>query len=92
MARKKKYKYETKATTEIHQEDLSKEDEEPKKKIYMKFSENKFYSDQKNPIFEAGKIYALDGWDWVSRWVKRGGEVLENAVSGAISSSKPEDQ
>lgn len=46
-------------------------------KVKMKFSEEKFYNDQTKPMFEAGKVYELEGFDWIQRWLKRGGEIVE---------------
>jgi len=63
------------------------------KKVFMRFEENKFYNDQEKPIFEAGKVYELEGADWIQRWVKRGGEIVtpEKAVEEkAFSSKMPE--
>ena len=46
-------------------------------KVKMKFSEHKFYTDLNTPMFLAGKVYDVEGADWIQRWVKRGGEIVE---------------
>lgn len=52
-------------------------------KVLMRFSENKYYNDKEKPIFEKGKVYALEGAGWIQRWIKRGGEVVkEDDASG----------
>lgn len=48
-------------------------------KVKMKFKEDKFYTDRDKPIFEAGKVYELEGADWIQRWLKRGGEIVHDA-------------
>lgn len=48
------------------------------KKVLMRFTTNQFYNNQDVPIFEANKVYALEGQDWINRWLKRGGEIVEN--------------
>lgn len=53
------------------------EAESGSKKVLMRFSEDKFYNDSDNPIFEKGKVYELEGKDWIYRWMKRGGEIVE---------------
>lgn len=49
-----------------------------KASVKMKFSENKFYNDLNSPIFEKDKVYLLEGADWIQRWLKRGGVVVED--------------
>lgn len=51
--------------------------EETPDEVFMRFSTNQHYNDQNNPIFEAGKIYPMKGRDWIHRWLKRGGEIVE---------------
>ncbi len=46
-------------------------------KAKMLFTEDKFYNDLSNPIFEAGKVYELEGADWIQRWIKRGGAIVD---------------
>ena len=46
-------------------------------KVKMIFNENKFYNDLDNPIFEKGIVYELEGADWIQRWLRRGGEIVE---------------
>lgn len=48
-------------------------------KVKMKFKEHKYYTDKDKPIFYAGKIYELEGADWIQRWLKRGGEIVQDA-------------
>lgn len=62
-----------------------------KEKVCMTFSEPKFYTDLSKPIFEAGKVYELEGADWIQRWIKRGGVIVEKD-SKAISGAKPESE
>ena len=44
--------------------------------VKMKFSEDKFYNDPNVPMFQAGKVYDMEGGDWIQRWLKRGGEIV----------------
>lgn len=53
-------------------------------KVKMIFTENKFYNDLKNPIFEANKVYELEGADWIQRWLKRGGAIVDENTGDAI--------
>lgn len=46
-------------------------------KVKMKFKEHMYYNDLNNPMFNAGEIYELEGADWIQRWLKRGGEIVE---------------
>lgn len=52
--------------------------EDQEKTVKMIFSEPKYYNDQDHPIFEANKVYELQGADWIERWIKRGGRVIED--------------
>ena len=45
-------------------------------KVLMRFKEDKFYNDLTKPIYEAGKIYEIEGSDFIERWKKRGGEIV----------------
>jgi hypothetical protein len=58
-------------------------------KVLMRFSEHKFYNDLNKPIFEAGKIYELEGAAWIQRWTKRGGEIVENAKEATAEAHIP---
>ena len=49
-------------------------------KVIMIFSENKFYNDLENPIFFANTSYELEGADWIQRWLKRGGKIVEGEL------------
>ncbi len=62
------------------------------KKVLMRFSTNQFYNNQDVPIFEANKVYPLEGQDWINRWLKRGGEIVENHKGkvAATTSTLPE--
>lgn len=51
------------------------------RKVKMIFSESKFYNDLANPIFGPGKVYELEGDDWIQRWIKRGGTIVESESS-----------
>lgn len=60
-------------------------------KVVMVFKEHKYYNDLDTPIFEAGKPHTLEGADWIQRWLKRGGEIIEGQFvlpSGKTSPSK----
>lgn len=48
-------------------------------KVLMRFSEHKYYNDLGKPIFEAGKIYELEGANWIRRWLNRGGIIVDSA-------------
>lgn len=61
-----------------------------KDKVLMRFSENKYYNDLENPIFEKGKTYVLEGAGWIQRWLKRGGEILDQAEGKAEKSIQPD--
>lgn len=50
-------------------------------KVKMKFSEHKYYNDLDKPLFEAGKVYELEGAGWIQRWLKRGGEIVEGSFA-----------
>lgn len=56
-------------------------------KVKMRFSEHKYYTDLEKPIFMAGKVYELEGAEWIHRWLKRGGEI----VAGEIPSTQPDE-
>jgi hypothetical protein len=45
--------------------------------VKMKFSEHKYYNDLNKPMFMAGEVYVLEGVEWISRWLKRGGEIVQ---------------
>lgn len=62
------------------QEQKLSDEETPEKKVKMLFSEPKFYNDLHKPIFEAGKVYELEGAAWIERWKKRGGQVVEDTA------------
>ncbi len=51
------------------------------RKVKMTFSESKFYNDLSNPIYGPGKVYELEGEDWIQRWIKRGGTIVEQGSS-----------
>jgi len=59
------------------------ESSESIQKVKMKFSEHKYYNDLNNPIFDAGKVYELEGAAWIQRWLKRGGEIVEGVLPTA---------
>ena len=48
--------------------------------VRMVFKEHKYYNDMDTPMFEAGKVYMLEGADWIARWLKRGGEIVEGEL------------
>ena len=48
--------------------------------VLMKFSEHKYYNDLNSPMFEAHKVYEIAGAEWIQRWIKRGGEIVERPV------------
>ncbi len=54
------------------------------KKVKMKFSEFKYYNDLSVPMFEPGKVYEIEGEAWIQRWLKRGGEIVEDKAPVAI--------
>lgn len=49
-------------------------------KVKMTFKEHKYYNDMNNPMFYAGEVYELEGADWIARWIKRGGVIVEGAL------------
>lgn len=57
--------------------EISPTETAPANKVKMRFTEAKFYNDLGKPMFEAGKIYELEGADWIQRWKNRGGEIVE---------------
>lgn len=59
---------------------------EPKQKVVMVFSEDKFYNDLSKPLYEKGKPYEIVGADMIQRWLKRGGEI----VKGELKYGEPE--
>ena len=62
-------------------EEVSKAPEAAKpQSVKMKFSEHKYYNDLNVPMFEAGKVYVLEGADWIQRWIKRGGQIVEGEL------------
>lgn len=71
MSNKQKRKLEKEAKRQAEQEASDS------KKVLMRFSEDKFYNDLDNPVFEKGKIYEISGADKILRWTKRGGEIIE---------------
>lgn len=81
MSKKEKRKLEKSASLQASQESAGE-------KCLMRFKEHKFYNDLANPIFVANKIYELGGRDWITRWVKRGGEIVESGEA-EVSSSMP---
>lgn len=54
--------------------------------VKMRFKEHKYYNDLTTPAFYAGEIYELEGAEWIQRWLKRGGEIVE----GTLEMPKPE--
>lgn len=50
-------------------------------KVKMRFKEHKYYNDLHTPMFEQGKVYELEGAEWIQRWLKRGGEIVEGELS-----------
>lgn len=54
-------------------------------KVKMIFSQDKFYNDLNNPIFLKGKVYELEGADWIQRWEKRGGQIIDENVAAPLS-------
>lgn len=75
------------ADGKISHEEVEKADEKREKvlekkelapgRVKMKFAQHMYYNDLDKPIFEAGVVYELEGAEWIQRWIKRGGEVLE---------------
>lgn len=61
--------------------------DKPKPKVRMRFKENKFYNDLTKPHFLAGKIYTVEGQDMIDRWLKRGGEIVEDESPKALANS-----
>jgi len=53
-------------------------------KVKMIFTEAKFYNDSENPIFEPNKVYELEGADWIQRWVKRGGAIVDEKTNKPV--------
>ncbi len=84
MSKKEKRKLEKSARLQASQESAGE-------KCLMRFKEHKFYNDLANPIFEANKIYELEGKDWIHRWLKRGGEIVESGKA-EDASSMPEPE
>lgn len=60
-------------------------------KAKMKFTENKFYTDQNKPIFVPGVVYEITGADQIQRWLKRGGVIVEEAKSAPCQSHHKEE-
>lgn len=56
-------------------------------KVKMTFTERKYYNDMDTPFFEPDKVYELEGADWIQRWLKRGGTI----VQGELTFPKPEE-
>jgi len=84
MSKKEKKKLEKSASLQAAQEVAGD-------KVLMRFKEHKFYTDLNKPHFEAGKVYELEGRDWINRWIKRGGELVDSAPSEVVAlSSVPE--
>ena len=67
---KKKFVKVAKAAKAHEENDL------PKNKVMMVFSENKFYNDLNNPHFLKGKEYEIEGAGSINRWLKRGGKIV----------------
>ena len=61
---------------------------EAPKKVLMRFEENKFYNDMDNPEFEAGKVYTLEGENWINRWLKRGGIIMTEDEAKKFAADK----
>lgn len=49
-------------------------------KVKMKFNEDKFYNDLNHPIFFKGEVYEVEGVEWIQRWLKRGGVIVEGKL------------
>lgn len=49
-------------------------------KVKMKFTENKFYNDMNKPMFHAGEVYEMEGVEWIQRWLRRGGIIVEGKL------------
>lgn len=61
-------------------------------KVKMKFKEHKYYNDLDSPIFEAGKVYEIEGSEWIQRWLKRGGEIVDEVkVVAPVIPVEPEE-
>ncbi|TXG78097.1 hypothetical protein E6Q11_01700 [Candidatus Dojkabacteria bacterium] len=54
------------------------------KKVKMIFKEAKFYNDLANPIFFPNKVYELEGQDWIERWIKRGGAIIDENTNEPV--------
>lgn len=53
-------------------------------KVKMIFKEAKFYNDLETPIFKPGEIYELEGADWIQRWIKRGGAIVDQKTNEPV--------
>lgn len=53
----------------------------------MKFNRDMFYNDLNIPLYRAGVVYEIDE-KMVSRWIKRGGEVVTEKPSKVEGPSK----
>lgn len=60
---------------------MSKKAKQILSKVKMVFKEHKYYRDPNKPIFYAGKTYELEGSDWIQRWLKRGGKIVEGDLN-----------
>ena len=70
--------------------EVAAEAKEASKTVAMKFSKNMFYTDLDNPIFFSGVVYELEGEEWIQRWLKRGGEIVdEKPAKGVELSTTP---
>lgn len=58
-------------------------------KVKMKFSEHKYYNDLNEPIFRAGEVYELEGAEWIQRWLKRGGVIVEGNLEMPSAEPNP---
>lgn len=55
-------------------------DENAIKPVRMKFGVDMYYNDLSTPLYQAGKVYEIEG-RMIARWMKRGGEIVDEPVS-----------
>jgi hypothetical protein len=70
------------------------DEDQAKKTVKMRFSENKYYNDLDNPIFLKGQVYEIVGADMINRWLKRGGEIVEGETEepvARVAGANPEE-
>lgn len=59
-----------------------------KQTVKMRFPRDMFYNDPTVALYEAGKVYTIEGADMVQRWLKRGGVIVE----GELVFPKPKEE